>query len=308
MPLKDMSKLLNELAIQNRERQWHLFYEVKSTLGRQAMARMACAGVAEIQPGIESFSSNTLRMMNKGATSLQQVNLLKWAKAYGVTVRYPILVGTPGETAADLRQVKSVLTSISHLDLPTQINRLALLKGSPYWAAPEATGIVDVRPREASEWIYQTDARSTLALEGQAAYRNPTWDTEEYQEALIDLEDTLDAMHRRINPMVSGYYRGDGAWVVTRSEYTGALTMEIISDATEVAILEASEQIGTRAGVARKLNKSLAELDIAVSALVERGLVLSDKDRLLALPLPFDASAAVDAEWPPTLVDLGAHT
>jgi len=63
-------------------------------LGRQAMARMACAGVAEIQPGIESFSSNTLRMMNKGATSLQQVNLLKWAKAYGVTVRYPILVSS----------------------------------------------------------------------------------------------------------------------------------------------------------------------------------------------------------------------
>ena len=39
-------------------------------------------GVTQLQPGIESLSSNVLRLMRKGVRAIQNVNLLRWAHYY----------------------------------------------------------------------------------------------------------------------------------------------------------------------------------------------------------------------------------
>ena len=41
------------------------------------------AGVTTIQPGIESFSDRVLKLMKKGVTGLQNIQLLKWCKEIG---------------------------------------------------------------------------------------------------------------------------------------------------------------------------------------------------------------------------------
>ncbi|MGH8882224.1 MAG: radical SAM protein, partial [Stackebrandtia sp.] len=66
-------------------RNWRIFYETKSNMRRRDIARMAAAGILRVQPGIESFSTRCLALMDKGTTALQQVAYLKWAHAYGVT-------------------------------------------------------------------------------------------------------------------------------------------------------------------------------------------------------------------------------
>lgn len=308
MPHQDLGEYLHQLAMANSTRGWHLFYEVKSTLGRRSLARLASAGVAEIQPGIESFSTHSLTLMNKGATALQQVNLLKWAQCYGIAVRYPILAGSPGETAADLAAVRAVLDKIGHLDPPTQINRLALLRGSPYWCSPGRYGLHDVRPFSASEWIYQVPPNVVLALEAQAAYRSGTWDDIEYQNELLKLEDYISYLHGRVNREVLGYHAGEGALVITRSEASGALSMEVISDPAEIEILLSCEEIGSRPLIARRLGMALDRLDHIVADLVDRQLLIADGPRLLSLALPFSAETERDADWPRQEVNVGTRS
>ena len=44
-----------------------------------------------IQPGIESLSDHVLKLMRKGTTALQNIQLLKWCREYGVQPEWNLL-------------------------------------------------------------------------------------------------------------------------------------------------------------------------------------------------------------------------
>ena len=92
-------KLFPVLA--ENETGYEIFYEVKANLSRAQLKLMAQAGITHIQPGIESLSSNVLRLMRKGVRAVQNVNLLRWARYYGIHVEWNLLWGFPGETEQD---------------------------------------------------------------------------------------------------------------------------------------------------------------------------------------------------------------
>ena len=78
-----------------------LFYEVKANLRLQQVALLAAAGIDRIQPGIESLSDHVLKLMRKGTTALQNVQLLKWCREHGVKAEWNVLYGFPGELPED---------------------------------------------------------------------------------------------------------------------------------------------------------------------------------------------------------------
>jgi hypothetical protein len=53
-------------ALAHRATPCALSYEVKSPIGAENLDRFVLAGIFEIQPGIESFSTNILKSMDKG--------------------------------------------------------------------------------------------------------------------------------------------------------------------------------------------------------------------------------------------------
>ncbi len=79
------------------------FYEIKSNLRRDQIQLMREAGILAVQPGIESLSSHVLKLMKKGVTGIQNIQLLKWCREYGIEVAWNLLYGFPGETAEGLR-------------------------------------------------------------------------------------------------------------------------------------------------------------------------------------------------------------
>ncbi|MDR1266721.1 MAG: RiPP maturation radical SAM C-methyltransferase [Propionibacteriaceae bacterium] len=297
LPRRDMEQYLHRLYEENMTRNWQLFYEVKSTLRRRDLARLRCAGVAQVQAGIESFSTNTLVRMNKGATGLQQVNFLKWAKAYQIHVGYPLLVGTPGESASDLKLQAEILGLISHLEPPTRVNRLCLLRGSPYFDSPGQFSLSNVRPFDISEWTYQATCDQVARLEGELDYHSEEWCADEYQEALRNLKITVDRLHRRINPEMFYYCANNEAWVVTRSDSKGAMTIAVVSDPVELAILRVCEDIGTRSTLVKKAGFDMNSVDTAIDKLSRRGLLLIEGQRMLTLPIPASVNAESDADW-----------
>ena len=74
-----------------------IFYEVKANLRYDQLKQMRAGGLTQIQPGIESFSDSVLKLMEKGCTGLQNIQLLRWSKELGIEVAWNILGGFPGE-------------------------------------------------------------------------------------------------------------------------------------------------------------------------------------------------------------------
>lgn len=110
-----------------------LFYEVKANLRRDQIQLMAEAGIGRIQPGVESFNTRLLRLMRKGVTATQNIQMLKWCHEYGIHASYNVLYGFPQETAADYETLPTLCRMISHLRPPQFVTEVVFERFSPYF-------------------------------------------------------------------------------------------------------------------------------------------------------------------------------
>ena len=131
-----------------------LFYETKSNLTRAQVDMLARGGVASIQPGIESFSDQTLRIMRKGCTKLQNVQLLKWCGEAGIHVVWNFLFGFPGEDEDEVPDIVRDMQAIHHLQPPSGATVVRIDRFSPYFNDPEGFKLGEIRPFSVYQHIY----------------------------------------------------------------------------------------------------------------------------------------------------------
>jgi ribosomal peptide maturation radical SAM protein 1 len=132
--------VLPNLAADGRRRR--LFYEVKANLGRAQIEALVQAGVTWVQPGIESLHSEVLSLMDKGVRGWQNVQLLKWAREFGLGLSWSFLWGFPGERDAYYSQMAGWLPLLEHLPPPTNVNHLRYDRYSVYHQQAQKTGLV----------------------------------------------------------------------------------------------------------------------------------------------------------------------
>ncbi|MEK7405348.1 MAG: RiPP maturation radical SAM C-methyltransferase [Acidobacteriota bacterium] len=146
---KDLLPLLKE-----RRPGVSLFYEIKANLNRRQVELLSDAGVKAIQPGIESLSTHVLHLMNKGVTAIQNIQLLKWCREFGVDLAWNLLYGFPGETPEDYQETARTIEAVYHLKPPGAVSVIRLDRFSPYFNSPESYGLVNIRPFDIYRYIY----------------------------------------------------------------------------------------------------------------------------------------------------------
>jgi ribosomal peptide maturation radical SAM protein 1 len=152
-----------------------LFYEVKSNLKKEQLRMLRDAGIRSIQPGIESFSDPVLRLMRKGVSALQNIQLLKWCKELGVEPNWNMLWGFPGEPPEEYSRMAGLVPLLTHLSPPSSDGRIRLDRFSPNFEQSEQLGFADVTPLPAYRYVYSLpgDALANLACFFTFRYREP---------------------------------------------------------------------------------------------------------------------------------------
>lgn len=133
---------------------YEFFYEVKANLTREQLKLMAAAGVLHVQPGIESLDSRVLTLMRKGVRAAQNINLLRWARYYGIDVTWNILWGFPGEAAEDYVRQAATAPHLVHLQPPSHVGRIWLERFSPMQVTPEVFGLRRLRAGRSYRYVY----------------------------------------------------------------------------------------------------------------------------------------------------------
>lgn len=131
-----------------------LFYEIKANLTEGQVAQLKRAGVAKIQPGIETLNSAVLTLIRKGVSAIQNVQLLKWCAQYGVHPCWNYLYGFPDESWATYGGQVALLRKLRHLPPPAGFGPVLIERFSPYHSTPDRFGIANVRPHPAYEYVY----------------------------------------------------------------------------------------------------------------------------------------------------------
>jgi len=141
-----------------------LFYETKANLSKEQLRLLRAAGVTAIQPGVESLSTSVLRLMRKGTTAAQNIQLLKWCAEIGIQVHWNLLYGFPDEDPQEYAAMARVIESITHLAPPNGFGRIRLDRFSPNFMSAGQMALCNVRPDRSYGLIYDLPADQLTEL------------------------------------------------------------------------------------------------------------------------------------------------
>ena len=102
--------------------------------------------------------------MRKGATQLQNIQLLKWCVEQGITVAWNFLFGFPGEDETEMPRLGRDVEAIHHLMPPGGARPLRLDRYSPYYVSPEEWGLAPIRPGAAYRHVYPFSEESVRRI------------------------------------------------------------------------------------------------------------------------------------------------
>ena len=177
----EMSFLDDLMPLLEEERDYEeMFFEVKASLRKPQLAALARAGITRLQPGIESLDTSVLRLMKKGTTTLQNLQLLKWAEELGIALQWNIICGFPGEEPQAYRRMYEVMKLIPHLPPPKACSQITIDRFSPIFNDPAAFN-VQVEPAKAYRFVYPLPA---VALKELAYFHSQ-------RSEVVDTTDTL---------------------------------------------------------------------------------------------------------------------
>lgn len=153
--------VLPELA---ETRRTSFFYETKSNLSREQVRTLAEARVNSIQPGIESLSDESLRLMRKGCSKAQNLQLLKWCAEYGVQVGWNYLIGFPGEDEKEFSRIARESELLYHLEPPASQGVLRVDRFSPYFNEAEEFGLAPLSLASPYQHVYPFADESLMRI------------------------------------------------------------------------------------------------------------------------------------------------
>ncbi|HZU33855.1 MAG TPA: RiPP maturation radical SAM C-methyltransferase, partial [Candidatus Angelobacter sp.] len=144
-------KLFGKLAAANSDIKIH--YEIRPNFSRLQLGRLRRGGLFSVQPGVESLSTNILKIMRKLSTGMRNVELIKWCTYYGINNLYNILCRFPGETVEDYALQSEVVAKIPHFQPPYAIVKARADRGSPMFTESASQSISELVPAACYNYI-----------------------------------------------------------------------------------------------------------------------------------------------------------
>jgi ribosomal peptide maturation radical SAM protein 1 len=283
-----------------------LFYETKSNLRKDQVRLLKTAGINTIQPGIESLSDSVLRLMRKGVSALQNIQLLKWCAELGVHPSWNVLWGFPGEDPAEYARMAALVPLLTHLPAPVGASDIRMDRFSPNFFDAHRLGFEDVRPLAPYQHLYpglSAEALGNLAYYFSFRYQVPR-DVAGYVGPLAR---AVRAWRKQQDE--SGLFAvdvGGSLWIWDlRPAAKGPLA---VLEGTERALYLACDAAAERRALGAAQGLAPDEVEERLGPLVERGLLLYHGNRYLALAIGLGDYApppAVAARFEETALALG---
>ena len=301
LDMRYFATVLPELA--RRGAPLDLFYEVKANLTRSQVRLLARAGIRHIQPGIESLSDSVLKLMRKGTTALQNVQLLKWCAEYGVLPEWNFLYGFPGEDPGQYVEMAGLIDAIRHLTPPSGHGPVRLDRFSPYHQDPQALGMTAVRPARPYRYLYDTDHDELMRI---AYYFDYAYsDRRELSYVYPALDRIMEWQGAGSTGALVIRPAADGSALLVDSRGGAAVGMSL--EPWQANVLYSMDSIATNGGVIRQAGECGIAADAVqafLQACEQRHLVAHRAHRWLSLAVHDPPRWASDDERAPKTVEV----
>jgi magnesium-protoporphyrin IX monomethyl ester (oxidative) cyclase len=262
-----------------------LFFEVKVGLTDRDLLTLAAAGVRDIQPGIESLSTATLRLMRKGTSAFQNIMFLRSARSARIRPSWLILVGFPGEDAEVYQKYLRDLPLLTHLHPPAKPTPVRIDRYSAYFEDPGRYGL-DLSPMRFYELIYPMSpgALADLAYYSYDTTPDPAYKRtcEHYLPALRELVDRWQERWRAASKPQLRLMPDSLDGAVILDSRGGQPAFRSVS-AAGLAVLGALRRPLTPDGVAERARLDPGQAREEITRLGADGLLFEERGKYLSL-------------------------
>lgn len=284
--LKDFFARLTEMGSD-----YGFFYEVKSNLTRAQLKVLRDGGVHAIQPGIESLSTPVLTLMRKGVTSIQNVNLLRWAQYYDIFVHWNLLHGFPGERVEHYQEQASLMRKLSHLQPPgDHAIRISMQRFSPIYNDRVSFPVRSMAPDNRYACVYPKH----VDMQRAAYYFDHEFEHELPESALDETQDVLSHWSKSwaSSPRPRMQFRHAPSVIEIEDRRDPKRPRAYSAEGTTADLYAAcSDQPRSPSSLKRLLNLdwSCARIEQSLADFESLGLMMREGSRFLSLALPATA-------------------
>jgi hypothetical protein len=138
LPKQSSGDILRGIA--GLRRDMDLFAEIRATTPRAELELMRAAGMRKVQVGIEALSTRLLRKLRKGATAIQNLEIMKHCEALGIVNLSNLILYFPLSDARDVEETLRAMEFARAFRPPKPVG-FWLGLGSPVARNPSAYGI-----------------------------------------------------------------------------------------------------------------------------------------------------------------------
>jgi len=270
------------------DEKFSLFYETKANLKREQVELLAEAGVKWIQPGIESFDDRILKLLEKGNSTLMNLQLLKWCCELDIDVSWNLLSGIPGESDDWYAKMADWLPSIFHLQPPTGVSRVRYDRFSPYHMRPHDFDLT-LEPSRTYPYVYPLGKESLMRLaysfedNKRPRHMHRALSDEPGQQQLQEAVVYWNALWRSSKPVLQVHDDGERLHFFDTRPCAMQRSWTVEGIAAEVYRLCDSAQKPSALTSTLDKSHSRDEINSAISSLLTSKVLLSMNEKLLAI-------------------------
>ncbi len=268
------------------DEKFSLFYETKANLKREQVELLAEAGVRWIQPGIESLDDRVLKLLEKGNSTLMNLQLLKWCCELGIDVSWNMLSGIPGESDDWYAKIADWLPSIFHLQPPTGVSRVRYDRFSPYHMRPKDFDLT-LQPSRTYPYVYPLGQESLMRLaysfedNKRPRHMHRALSDEPGQQRLQDVVVYWNELWRTSKPVLEVHDDGDRLHFFDTRPC--AISRSWTVDGLEAEVYRRCDSAQKPSALTSTLGHPPGEINSAITKLITSNVLLSMNDKLLAI-------------------------
>ncbi|PTE07757.1 RiPP maturation radical SAM C-methyltransferase [Mesorhizobium helmanticense] len=299
---RELVAALPELA--EHTPRFELSSEIKANQTPARMEAMARAGFVELQPGIESFSSRILRLMDKGVTSAANVTTIKNGCLRRVIIHYNLLFNIPGETVEDYANVLQMIPRIYHLIPPVSRSEAFVTRFAPLHSNPKRFGYDgEIVHHDCYKILFSGEYKKEngINLNDYAYYfRSYVHPPEELAQAHSLLVRQVNHWKRQFRErhVWLDYEERGGTIYVSDTRFSADETLVALDGWQRAVFLAFASQPRSAGNVAQELGCSERDIADLVDEMEPYRLFWRDEDLILNVALPKQESRAnLAARW-----------
>ena len=293
LPQNDYRKLCEKIISLGKD--FNLYIEARAgQLKSDDYTLLKKAGFCNIQTGIEAFSSNYLKKINKGVKLIDNIAVLKYCKENSIYNNYNLIVNYPNEDHIDFLETIHNIEFIKDYIDPPQISQFVVGYDSPIYKNPDQFNIEKLEYKIIDTIMYPPEV-----LKNDFFFFNQFKRKKEIKEnrwkSLVEDWKTIienrghEAVKRKTTIEKHVFYYIDGkTYLKIYDNRNHGNVMIYVLNSQEREIILACENIISLDTLKEKLSHiSGNELNNMLKIFVEAGIIFKEEDLLLSLPLSY---------------------